>query len=184
LNPQQIALAPQSGCSGKNENVDPLDHEMLDILYSAVTYDSSTPALLGSTALDDVGESLSAIGAASKANCHIAKSRLTKRAITLAAALLVPDDPGVGDIAGVLSEARDHALCGKGNERHRGDGDNFREEHWYEVCSLSSADFLYGQAAKKLLEHQRLPPDQARAEVLGAVNYLGFAALLNSLRVA
>lgn len=180
-----MASVPLNGFVGNEDEPDPLDHAMLEVLYGRVASDSSDLLVeSGITALSDVRGPLSLIGTASRADDVEAKRTLTQRAIALTAALLVPDGPGVNDIAAVLSEASEHALHGKGQERHRGEGDNFRDEHWYEVCTLSGADFLYGQAAKKLLEHQRLEPEHARAEVLGAINYLAFAAMLNELRVS
>ncbi len=77
-----------------------------------------------------------------------------------------------------LGEAVAQAACGKGAERHAESGEKFSDQPILEiprrlgdggVCAP-----LY-QAVKKIYESRRLPPDRARAELLGAINYLAAA---------
>lgn len=70
----------------------------------------------------------------------------------------------------ILSDALEQASSGKGNERHA-DGQPFEEQPivWIERYFKS---YQLGQAVKKIHESQRLEPDRAVAELLGAINYL------------
>ena len=70
----------------------------------------------------------------------------------------------------VLKAALDQACNGKGAERHS-DGQGFEEQPimWIEREFKS---FQLGQAVKKIHESQRLGPDAAVRELLGAINYL------------
>ena len=71
---------------------------------------------------------------------------------------------------GVLKAALDQACNGKGAERHS-DGQGFEDQPimWIEREFKS---FQLGQAVKKIHESQRLGPDAAVRELLGAINYL------------
>ena len=75
-----------------------------------------------------------------------------------------------GRLDGVLKRASEQASKGKGAERHS-DGQAFEEQPimWIEREFKS---FQLGQAVKKIHESQRLAPDAAARELLGAINYL------------
>ena len=75
-----------------------------------------------------------------------------------------------GRLDAVLKRASDQASAGKGAERHA-DGQSFEEQPimWIEREFKS---FQLGQAVKKIHESQRLAPDAAARELLGAINYL------------
>lgn len=70
----------------------------------------------------------------------------------------------------VLLDAYDQASSGKGSERHS-DGQDFEGQPimWIEENFKS---FQLGQAVKKIHESQRMEPDRAEKELLGAINYL------------
>ena len=75
-----------------------------------------------------------------------------------------------GRLEEVLAKAAEQASAGKGAERHA-DGQSFEEQPimWIEREFKS---FQLGQAVKKIHESQRLGPDAAVRELLGAINYL------------
>ena len=75
-----------------------------------------------------------------------------------------------GRLDAVLKRASDQASTGKGSERHA-DGQSFEEQPimWIEREFRS---FQLGQAVKKIHESQRLAPEAAARELLGAINYL------------
>ena len=75
-----------------------------------------------------------------------------------------------GRLEEVLAKAAEQASAGKGAERHA-DGQSFEEQPimWIEREFKS---FQLGQAVKKIHESQRLEPDAAARELLGAINYL------------
>ena len=75
-----------------------------------------------------------------------------------------------GRLDAVLKRASDQASTGKGSERHA-DGQSFEEQPimWIEREFRS---FQLGQAVKKIHESQRLDPEAAARELLGAINYL------------
>ena len=75
-----------------------------------------------------------------------------------------------GRLEEVLERASEQASTGKGSERHA-DGQSFEEQPimWIEREFRS---FQLGQAVKKIHESQRLEPDAAARELLGAINYL------------
>ena len=75
-----------------------------------------------------------------------------------------------GRLDGVLARASEQASKGKGAERHS-DGQAFEDQPimWIEREFKS---FQLGQAVKKIHESQRLGPDAAVRELLGAINYL------------
>ena len=77
-----------------------------------------------------------------------------------------------------LGEAVAQAARGKGSERHAESGEKFSDQLIMSIpkrLGLGGECFCLGQAAKKICESRRLPPDRARAELLGAVNYLAAA---------
>lgn len=89
---------------------------------------------------------------------------------------------GYGRLASVLDEALAHAQSGKGHERHAS-GEPFEEQPILDICKkLESADFALGQAIKKLIESKRLKAGHARAERLGAINYIVAAILYDEGR--
>lgn len=75
-----------------------------------------------------------------------------------------------GRLEEVLTKAAEQASAGKGAERHA-DGQRFEDQPimWIEREFKS---FQLGQAVKKIHESQRLAPDAAARELLGAINYL------------
>ena len=77
-----------------------------------------------------------------------------------------------------LGEAVAQAACGKGSERHAEKGEKFSDQLIMSIpkrLGEGGECFCLGQALKKICESRRLPPDRARAELLGAVNYLAAA---------
>ena len=77
-----------------------------------------------------------------------------------------------------LGEALAQASRGKGAERHADSGEQFADQLIMSIpkrLGPGGECFCLGQAAKKLFESRRLPPDRARAELLGAVNYIAAA---------
>jgi hypothetical protein len=79
----------------------------------------------------------------------------------------------------VLDEALYQAQCGKGAERHAGDGEAFEDQQIVQLGEwLGSNHFEIGQACKKSIESARMPRDRAVAELLGAINYLAAAVLV------
>jgi hypothetical protein len=92
--------------------------------------------------------------------------------------------PGYEQLAAVLDEALRQAQAGKGRERH-GSGEPFVEQPIVQICEdLGSPQFAIGQARKKSRESLRLPHDRARAELLGAINYLAAAVLVLDRRAS
>ena len=75
-----------------------------------------------------------------------------------------------GRLEEVLTKAAEQASAGKGAERHA-DGQRFEDQPimWIEREFKS---FQLGQAVKKVHESQRLAPEAAARELLGAINYL------------
>lgn len=77
-----------------------------------------------------------------------------------------------------LGEAVAQASRGKGAERHAESGEKFSDQLIMSIpkrLGPGGECFCLGQAAKKIFESRRLPPDRARAEILGAINYLAAA---------
>ena len=77
-----------------------------------------------------------------------------------------------------LGEAVAQASRGKGAERHAESGEKFSDQLIMSIpkrLGPGGECFCLGQALKKICESRRLPPDRARAELLGAVNYLAAA---------
>lgn len=77
-------------------------------------------------------------------------------------------------LAAVLADAYDQAAIGKGAQRHA-DGTAFDEQPMQQLIDLYGPGFALGQAAKKAQESQRMKPDAARRELLGAIVYLAGA---------
>lgn len=79
----------------------------------------------------------------------------------------------------VFDRAVEQARDGKGKERHAQEGEAFTDQPIVQEGErMGSNHFQIGQGRKKALESLRLPPERARAELLGAINYLAAAYLL------
>lgn len=85
---------------------------------------------------------------------------------------------GYESLSAVHDDALHQAQSGKGKERHSS-GEAFDEQPIVSICEdLGSSQFAIGQAVKKSRESLRLPYDRARAELLGAINYLSAAVIV------
>ena len=77
-----------------------------------------------------------------------------------------------------LGEAVAQASRGKGADRHAEKGEPFSDQLIMSIPKRlgdGGECFCLGQAAKKIFESRRLAPAPARAELLGAINYLAAA---------
>jgi hypothetical protein len=77
-----------------------------------------------------------------------------------------------------LGEAAAQASHGKGAERHAEHGEKFSDQLIMSIpkrLGPGGECFCLGQAVKKIFESRRLAPAPARAEILGAINYLAAA---------
>ena len=77
-----------------------------------------------------------------------------------------------------LGEAVAQAARGKGADRHAEKGEPFSDQLIMSIpkrLGPGGECFCLGQALKKICESRRLPPDRARAELLGAINYVAAA---------
>lgn len=77
-----------------------------------------------------------------------------------------------------LGEAVAQAARGKGADRHAEKGEPFSDQLIMSIpkrLGPGGECFCLGQALKKICESRRLPPDRARAELLGAINYIAAA---------
>ena len=77
-----------------------------------------------------------------------------------------------------LGEAVAQASRGKGADRHAEKGEPFSDQLIMSIpkrLGPGGECFCLGQALKKIFESRRLPPDRARAELLGAINYIAAA---------
>jgi hypothetical protein len=92
-------------------------------------------------------------------------------------------DDGYDPLRHVLQLAFDQAAKGKGKERHATDKP-FLEQPIMEIARMVGPGYQLGQAMKKAQEASRLPNERARAELLGAINYLAAAYLLLEERAA
>jgi hypothetical protein len=70
----------------------------------------------------------------------------------------------------VLDKALNQASEGKGKERHA-NNEPFTEQLIFIIEKLVKS-FQLGQAIKKIVESERLPKEMAKAELLGAINYI------------
>ena len=81
----------------------------------------------------------------------------------------------------VLMTAYNHAAVGKGRERH-GNGGDFLTQDIMAIARVHGIGFQTGQAEKKVREShgmiERGDYRSARAELLGAINYLAAAYIL------
>jgi len=79
----------------------------------------------------------------------------------------------------VYADACEQASGGKGRERHDPNAERFENQQIVRVNEwLGSNHGDLFQAVKKLIESARLPPDRARAEILGAINYAAAAVII------
>lgn len=87
----------------------------------------------------------------------------------------VPD--GFEELGKIFERAIQQSANGKGSERHQVDGEPWHEQF---ICKkglrAGNAGFAIGQASKKLDEGERMAPDSAVREFLGALVY-GAAAI-------
>ena len=77
-----------------------------------------------------------------------------------------------------LGEAVAQASRGKGADRHAEKGEPFSGQLIMSIpkrLGPGGECFCLGQALKKICESRRLQPDRARAELLGAINYIAAA---------
>ena len=86
-------------------------------------------------------------------------------------------DDGYDSLRYVLTLAIEQANAGKGKERHA-NGKPFDRQPIMEIGRMVGSGYPLGQAMKKAQESTRLPPDRAKAELLGAINYLAAAYML------
>ncbi len=84
--------------------------------------------------------------------------------------------PGYTSLARVLEQALDQAQHGKGRERHAS-GEPFDQQPIMTIGAMVGSGYQLGQAIKKLHESQRLDPAAAKAERLGAINYIAASIL-------
>lgn len=87
-------------------------------------------------------------------------------------------EEGYEDLAGVLKLALEQAQHGKGKERHA-NNKPFASQPIIQIGHMVGMGYNVGQAMKKAQEAMRLPPDKAKAEFLGAINYLASAYILS-----
>jgi hypothetical protein len=93
------------------------------------------------------------------------------------AGIEIPD--GYQRLGKVLSDAMAQAARGKGKERHAGVNENFEDQQIVEIARrLGSEDGPLFQAVKKIYESKRLSREAAKAELLGAINYLAAAIIV------
>lgn len=88
-----------------------------------------------------------------------------------------PAPEGYEELARVLNLALEQAAYHKGHERHACPGERFENQLMMQIQKDHGRGFTLGQARKKIVESQRLPPLAAREELLGAINYLAGAIL-------
>lgn len=84
---------------------------------------------------------------------------------------------GYERLANVLSDAFDQAAHGKGHARHA-TNEPFHDQVIMDMGRRFGIGSPLGQAFKKSEESQRLPYEKARAELLGAINYIAASVLL------
>jgi hypothetical protein len=80
------------------------------------------------------------------------------------------------DLWQVLLDVYHQVSEGKGAERHGG-GQAFRDQPMQHLIKLYGEGFALGQAAKKMQEAQRMEPEAARRELLGAMAYIAGAVV-------
>ena len=107
-------------------------------------------------------------------------SRATPQLDTPPTIPLAPTDP-YAELRRVLDAAYEQAANGKGKERHANDKP-FTAQPIMEIARMVGPGYQLGQAMKKAQEAggmiQRGQPDRAKAELLGAINYLAACVLM------
>lgn len=78
---------------------------------------------------------------------------------------------GYEKLSDVFTRAHKQASEGKGAERHATEAP-FHEQPMMQVTGMVGSGFPLGQAIKKIVESQGMPPDRAVNELLGAICYL------------
>lgn len=85
-------------------------------------------------------------------------------------------DPAYVHLRRILDEAYNQSAEGKGKERHvREEGQPFEDQPICQLQRMYGQGYAYGQVGKKMEESQRLPFEQAKAELLGSIVYLAAA---------
>ena len=78
----------------------------------------------------------------------------------------------------VLQSALEQASRGKGKERHASEGEDYSDQIICEVTRRLGSGYPLGQAVKKIYEAQRLGGEKGIAELLGAINYIAAAVIV------
>lgn len=93
--------------------------------------------------------------------------------------IIPQSDPVYRDLLMVMQQAYTQAAKGKGKERHtKKKNQHFDDQPICALQRLYGNGYAFGQVGKKMEEAQRLPYEQARAELLGAINYLCAAVIV------
>lgn len=112
---------------------------------------------------------------------HIDQQR-TARGPAPAGPARLAAEPGYESLALVLDEALADAQFGKGLARHAS-GEPFHDQQIVQFGEwMGNTGFAVGQACKKAIESTRLDATAARAELLGAINYLAAAVIVINRR--
>lgn len=99
--------------------------------------------------------------------------------VAVVTARRLPATSGYEALAAILDQALAQAQAGKGIERHSRPGEAYQDQRIVQLGEwMDSTAFAIGQACKKALESTRMPADRARAELLGAINYLAAAVIV------
>ena len=84
-----------------------------------------------------------------------------------------------GLLRAVFDDAYEQASGGKGAERHDPNAEQYEDQQIVQLCEwMGSNHGDIFQACKKAIESCNLPPDRARKELLGAINYLAAAVIV------
>lgn len=78
----------------------------------------------------------------------------------------------------VFEEAVNQAALGKGKDRHARENEPFEDQVICEVARRLSTDYDLGQAVKKIYESKRLGGELGISELLGAINYIAAAIIV------
>lgn len=81
----------------------------------------------------------------------------------------------------VFDEVIEQVSKGKGEERH-GNGREFMQQPWKDLCDTYGVGFAFGQAAKKLSESQGMTGEARKRELLGAIAYLAIGVLYEDIK--
>ena len=79
----------------------------------------------------------------------------------------------------VMQAALEQASKGKGRERHASEGEAYEDQIICEVARRVGLGYPLGQAVKKIYESQRIGGEKGRAELLGAINYIAAAVIVD-----